>query len=141
MVVIVLDTGAVSRVLPSSDSGRARLRALVGRSDRPDLVLPAAVLAEGLFTGQAGHDYHVRQLLSVVRVVDIDQSLGLAAGRLRREALAFGARPSGVDAMVVAVADQLAAVQSVEIFTTDPDDLTYLAVFAEHVERISVGDA
>ncbi len=108
-----------------------------------DLVVPAAVLAEGVFTGHPGHDFHLRRLLAVFDVAPLDRDLGLEAGVLRRQALREDPEnpPSAVDAVVVAVADALAARDDVVMITSDPDDLELLGSFATHADRISVQPA
>lgn len=63
------------------------------------LRMPAAVLAESVLTGHSGHDFHVRCLLEMLNVTDVDPPTGHAAGALRRAAIA-GRKdpiPSGVD--------------------------------------------
>lgn len=108
-----------------------------------DLVVPAAVLAEGVFTGHPGHDLHVGRLLAVIEVAPLDRDLGLEAGALRGQALREQPDnlPSAVDAVVVAVADALAARDDVVMITSDPDDLELLGSFAEHADRLSVQPA
>lgn len=127
--------------MPRDARGRARLRAL--RAQVSDLVVPAAVLAEGLFTGHPGHDFHLGRLLSLVDVAPLDRPLGLEAGRLRQRALAAQADPppSAVDAVVVAVADAMAARDDVVIVTSDADDLELLGSLAEHAHRLFVQPA
>lgn len=138
MTIVVLDTGALSALAPSNHRARARLRALRERTD--DLVVPAAVLAEGGFSGHVGHDYHVRRLLTSVSVVDIDQVLGMAAGNLRSEVMGteFDPPPSGVDVLVAAVADQRAAADQVEIITSDQHDLAWLAACGANSNNVSI---
>lgn len=101
-------------------------------------MLPAAVHAEGLLTGHPGRDHKVRQLLGLVNVRDVDELLGLAAGRLRTLAIAGGAKPSpsGVDAIVAAVAD--AAGDDVTLVTSDPDDMAALLAHADNPDRVAI---
>jgi hypothetical protein len=103
-----------------------------------DLVVPAAVLAEGVLTGHVGHDYHVRRLLDLAHVADVDEELGYAAGALRQDAIGagFDPPPSGVDAVVAA--DDLATGDDVQIITSDGDDMELLASLAEHAGRLTV---
>jgi len=91
--------------VPLDEQRRARLRVL--REHAADLIVPAAVLAEGVLTGNVGHDYHVRRLLELTKVTDVAEELGYAAGALRQEAIRVGfvPPPSGVDAIVAAEAD------------------------------------
>ncbi len=140
-LIAVLDTGGVSALTPTSERGRARLRAL--REVVDDLVVPAAVLAEGVLSGHPGRDHHVRRLLGLVAIHPIDADLGLAAGALRTQARRDGADPppSGVDAIVVAVADAKAATSDVVIVTSDVDDLAHLAAHAHHAARLLVHPA
>ena len=138
-MIVVLDTGGVEGLAPIDEDRRARLRLLRERAD--DLVLPAAVLAESVLTGHAGHDYHVRRLLDVVDIADVDASTGHAAGALRRAAM--GARmkppPSGVDTVVAAAADARAAHDDdVVIVTSDNSDFQMLGSLATKAGRLSV---
>ena len=137
-VILVLDRGGVSALVPVDERARARLRALRARST--DIVVSSAVLAEGLLTGHPGRDHRVARFLAIVEIADVDEPLGLGAGRLRTRALGDGASPapSGVDALVVAEADRRAATEEVLIVTSDEDDLSALAGFGHHVDRISI---
>lgn len=137
-MIAVIDTGAVGALVPIDEDGRARLRALRRRTDH--LEVSAAVLAEGLLSGHPGRDHHMRRLLGLLRVTAVDEQLGLAAGSLRFQALHNGARPapSGVDALVVALADRRAAADEVVIYTTDRHDIEILSIYARHRAVISV---
>lgn len=136
-MIVVLDTGGVEGLAPIDEERRARLRLLRERAD--DVVLPAAVLAESVLTGHAGHDYHVR-LLDVVNVADVDGATGHAAGALRRAAMHAGMKPppSGVDAVVAAAADARAARDDVVIVTSDEVDFQLLGSLATNAARLSV---
>lgn len=114
------------------------MRLLRARAD--DLVLPAAVLAESVLTGHAGHDYHVQRLLNVVNIAAVDASTGHAAGALRRASMAAGIRPppSGVDTVVAAAADALGAHDDVVIVTSDDGDFELLGSLATNAARLSV---
>jgi predicted nucleic acid-binding protein len=137
-LIVVLDTGGVEGLAPIDEARRARLRLLRERAD--DLVLPAAVLAESVLNGHPGHDFHVQRLLEMLNITDVDAPLGHAAGALRRAAIAAGQdpRPSGVDAMVVAAADERAANDEVLFVTSDADDFGLLGSLAGHSDRLSV---
>lgn len=137
-MIAVIDTGGISALAPTDQRSRARLRALRARAD--DIVLPTAVLAEGVLTGHPGRDHHVRRLLGLVSFDDIGEAVGHAAGRLRTAATRADADPppSGVDAMVVAVADQRASTDDVLVVTSDSDDIEALAVFTVHTERFAI---
>lgn len=137
-MIVVLDTGGVEGLAPLDEERRARLRLLRERSD--DLVLPAAVLAEGVLTGHLGHDYHVQRLLDVVNITDVDASTGHAAGALRRAAMGAGMKPppSGVDTLVAAVADSSAAHDEVVIVTSDDGDFQMLGSLVTNTARLAV---
>jgi hypothetical protein len=128
----------VDALAPMDERRRARLRVL--REEASDIVVPAAVLAEGVLTGHVGHDYHVRRLLESARVADVDEGLGYAAGALRQQAMSarFDPPPSGVDAVVATLADDLASGDDVEIITSDLDDIELLASLAPHADRLRV---
>lgn len=137
-MIVVLDTGGVEGLVPIDEERRARLRLLRGRSE--DLVLPAVVLAESVMTGHPGHDYHVGRLLDLVTIADTDASTGHAAGALRRAAKRAGMKPppSGVDAVVAAVADAGAAHDEAVIVTSDGGDFQILGSLATNAARLSV---
>jgi hypothetical protein len=137
-LIAILDTGGVEGLAPIDEKRRARLRALRERAD--DFVVPAAVLAEGLFTGHVGHDHHVRQFLRDIDVAPTMASIGYAAGSMRQAAIraAVDPPPSAVDAVVVAEADARAASEDVQIITTDDDDLQLLASLAANAARLTV---
>lgn len=137
-MIVVLDTGGVEGLAPIDEVRRARLRLLRDRAD--DLVLPAAVLAESVLTGHAGHDYHVLHFLDIVNIADIDASTGHAAGALRRAAMSAGMRPppSGVDTVVAAAADARATNDDVLIVTSDDGDFQLLGSLATNAARLSV---
>lgn len=137
-MIALLDTGGIEGLAPIDEERRARLRLLRDRAD--DLVLPAAVLAESVLTGHAGHDFHVRRLLDVVNIADVDASTGHAAGALRRAAMDAGMEPppSGVDTVVAAAADACAAHDDVIIVTSDDGDFQMLGSLATNAARLSV---
>lgn len=137
-MIVILDTGGVEGLAPIDEERRARLRLLRDRAD--DLVMPAAVLAESVLTGNAGHDFHVRRLLDVVNIVDVDASTGHAAGALRLASMGAGMKPppSGVDTVVAASADAQAAHDDVLIVTSDEGDFQMLGSLATNAARLSV---
>ena len=137
-MIAVLDTGGVDALATVHEGGRARVRLL--RRDVETFVVPAAVLAEGLLTGNPAHDVPVHRLLRAADITDVTERLGRTAGDLRQVTIrrAAGSRPSGVDAIVAAVADQHAAHDDVVIVTSDPRDLVPLTLSCDHASRISV---
>lgn len=137
-MIVILDTGGVEGLAPIDEERRARLRLLRDRAD--DLVLPAAVLAESVITANAGHDFHVRRLLDIVNIVDVDASTGYAAGALRLASMGAGMKPppSGVDTVVAAAADAQAAYDDVLIVTSDEGDFQMLGSLATNAARLSV---
>lgn len=137
-MIVVLDTDGVEGLAPIDEECRARLRLL--REEAAELVLPAAVLAESVLTGHADHDFHVRRLLAVLDIVDVDEPLAYAAGMLRRSALDSGMdpAPSGVDSIVAATADGRASSDDVLVVTTDRDDFEMLGSLVANAARLSV---
>lgn len=93
-----------------------------------------------MFTRRANHDRLVQALLSSARIAATPEQIGYAASSVRQSAIAGGMAPppSGVDAIVAAEADALAANDDVCIITTDDDDLELLASLATNAERLSV---
>lgn len=137
-LIAVLDIGGVEGLAPIDEERRARLRLLRDRTD--DLVLPAAVLAESVLTGHAGHDFHVRRLLEVANIADVDESTGHAAGALRLASMGAGMKPppSGVDSVVAAAADARAGHDDVLVVTSDGGDFQMLGSLATNAGRLSV---
>ena len=126
--MLVLDSGAVSRLAERSRSAAALILALREEGLWPPAV-PSVVLVECL-QGHGARDASENRLL---RTCDLVESLGDGLARraafLRRRAR----RGSAVDAVVVAIAEPGGTV-----LTTDPDDLEALAAHAQGVlvERI-----
>ena len=126
--MLVLDSGAVSRLAERSRASAALILALREEGLWP-AVVPSAVLVECL-QGHAGRDATVNQLLKTCDVVDrIPENVARRAALLRRRAR----RGSAVDAIVVAIAEPGGTV-----LTTDPGDLEALAAHAQRVviERV-----
>ena len=128
--MLLLDSEALSAVAHGPAVRRDRVRALIAEMRRRDLPVAtvAAVLAEvvrgrpadsGLFAG-------LRRERVEVRPVDV--AVGVRAGRLLGAA-AVGSELA-VDAFVVAVADLAGGAV---IATSDLDDLTQLATYAQRV--------
>jgi hypothetical protein len=137
-LIVILDTAGVDGLAPLDERRRARLRVL--RQHAADLVVPAAVLAEGVLTGRVRHDHHVRRLLELATVTSVAEELGHAAGALRQEAIrgGFDAPPSGVDAIVAAEADARAAGDEVQIVTSDGGDFELLGSLCTNAARLSL---
>ena len=126
--VLVLDSGAVSRLAERSRSVVALLLALREAGLWPPLV-PSVVLVECL-EGHAGRDAAENKFLKTCDIVEeVPEPLARRAALLRRRAR----RGSAVDALVVAVAEPDGTV-----LTSDPRDLEALASHAQRVriERI-----
>jgi predicted nucleic acid-binding protein len=126
--VLVLDSGAVSRLAERSQSALALILALRAEDLWPPVV-PSVVLVECL-QGHAGRDAPENRFLKTCDVVaQVSEGLARRAAFLRRRAR----RGSAVDALVVAAAEPGGTV-----LTTDPDDLKALATYAQRVsiERI-----
>lgn len=128
MTLLVLDSGAVSRLATRSRATLALLEALNARDLWPPIV-PAVVLVECLH-GHAGRDAEANRFLKTCDVTpDVSESHARRAALLRRKAR----RGSAVDALVVAAAERGGVV-----LTGDPEDLVALVQHAEDVliERI-----
>jgi predicted nucleic acid-binding protein len=126
--LLVLDSGAVSRLAERSRASAALLIALREEGLWPAAV-PSVVLVECL-QGHAGRDANENQFLKTCDVIDhVTEGLARRAALLRRRAR----RGSAVDAVVVALAEPGGTV-----LTTDPGDLEALAAHAQRVrvERV-----
>lgn len=121
--MLVLDSGAVSRLAERSRSSLALILALRDEGLWPPVV-PSIVLVECL-QGHGARDASVNHLLKTCDVVELlTQGLARRAAWLRRRAR----RGSAVDAVVVATAEPGGTV-----LTTDPGDLQALATHSDGV--------
>jgi predicted nucleic acid-binding protein len=127
-LVLVLDSGAVTRLSERSRAAAALILALHDEGLWPPLV-PSVVLVECL-QGHAGRDASENKFLKTCDVAEeVSEHVARRAAFLRRRAR----RGSAVDALVVASAEPDGTV-----LTSDPRDLEALAAHAERVriERI-----
>jgi predicted nucleic acid-binding protein len=123
--MIVLDSGAVSRLAERSRQAAAFILALREEGLWPPVV-PSVVLVECL-QGHAGRDAPANRFLKTCDVVEaIPEPLARRAALLRRRSR----RGSAVDALVVAFAEPDGTA-----LTSDVDDLKVLAA---HANRVSV---
>ena len=119
----MLDSGAVTRLSERSQRAAALTAALRSQGLWPPVV-PSPVLIECLH-GDGARDATANRLLKSCDVFeDISQQLVRRAAYLRTRAR----KGSAVDALVVAAAEPGGMV-----LTSDPDDLTRLALFAQDV--------
>jgi len=126
--VLILDSGAVSRLAEHSRDSLALILALREEGLWPPRV-PSVVLVECL-QGHAGRDANENRFLKICEIAEaIPESLARRAALLRR----LARRGSAVDALVVASAEPGGTV-----LTSDPDDLEALAGHADDVviERV-----
>ena len=126
--MLILDSGAVSRLAERTREMAAFLRALRDEGLWPPTV-PSAVLVECLH-GHAGRDAATNRLLKSCDIVEeLPASVARRAAFLRTRAR----RGSAVDALVVAHAEPGATV-----LTSDVGDLEALAAYARRVriERV-----
>ena len=126
--MLVLDSGAVSRMAERSRSAAALIQALREEDLWPPVV-PSVVLVECL-QGHAGRDAIANRFLKTCDIVEeVSESLARRAALLRRRAK----RGSAVDALVVVMAEPGGTV-----LTTDPHDLDALAAHSHGVsiERV-----
>lgn len=126
--MLVLDSGALSRLSERSTSALALITALRREGLWPPVV-PTVVLVESL-TGDGRRDARAHLFLKTCDVLtEVPERVARRAAWLRTKAR----RGSAVDAVVVALGEPHAT-----ILTTDPDDLRALADFATGicVERV-----
>ncbi|MCU4186876.1 hypothetical protein K6U06_21095 [Acidiferrimicrobium sp. IK] len=113
---------------PVTEEDRAEARTWADQA----LGLPCVVLT-GALTGDHRRDYPENRLLRACDVRPVDELVARAAAVLRSQVT--GRRiPSGVDAIVVAVAD---GAGGATILTGDPGDLSALARHAKHEVTVS----
>jgi hypothetical protein len=127
-LVLVLDSGGVSRLAERSRATAALLMALRARDLWPPIV-PSVVLVECL-QGHAGRDAPTNRFLEACHVVEV---VGEARARRAASLRRWARRGSAVDALVVTFAEPEGTV-----LTSDTDDLEALARYAPGVavERI-----
>lgn len=125
-MTLVLDSGGLTMLV----ANRARLEELRRRGEWPALV-PSAVLTESL-TGDHRRDFHENRLLRTCDVRSVDEALARKGATLRATVDAARA-PSAVDAIVVALADD---VGGATVLTSDLHDLRALAGHAVNTVRI-----
>jgi hypothetical protein len=126
--VLVLDSGAVTRLAERSRDSLALIEALRHEGLWPPRV-PSVVLLECL-QGHTGRDPNQNRFLKTCEITDeVPETLARRAALLRR----LARRGSAVDALVVASAEPGGTV-----LTSDPGDLEALAVHADDVlvERV-----
>jgi predicted nucleic acid-binding protein len=126
--MLVLDSGAISRLAERSTRALALLRSLRAGQLWPPVV-PSVVLVESL-QGHPGRDANVNRFLKTCIVDDkIPIELARRAAHLRR----LARRGSAVDALLVAFAEPDGTV-----LTGDAEDLQTLAAHADgvHIELI-----
>jgi predicted nucleic acid-binding protein len=121
--MLVLDSGAVSKLTKRSQQAAALILALREQNLWPPIV-PSVVLVECL-EGHAGRDVLANRFLQTCDVLEeISEPLARRAAELRRRAR----RGSAVDALLVAFAEPGGTV-----VTSDPRDLSALAIYANRV--------
>lgn len=126
--MLVLDSGAVTRLAERSRDAAALIQALRDEGLWPPIV-PSVVLVECL-QGHGGRDATANRFLKTCDIVqDVSEPVARRAAALRRRAR----RGSAVDALVVATAEPEGTVLS-----SDPRDLEALAAYAQgvRVERV-----
>lgn len=125
-MTLVLDSGGLTMLARN----RARLEELRRRGEWPALV-PSVVLTEAI-TGDHRRDFHENRLLRTCDIRSVSEVLAREAAALRT-AVSPAHPPSSVDAVVVALADQ---VGGATVLTSDLADLRALAIHAIHDVRI-----
>ena len=125
-MTVVLDAHGITMLARS----RSRLEVLRRRGEWPAIV-PAVVVTEAL-TGDHRRDFHENRLLHTCDVRPVDEDLARQAAALR-SAVAGRRVPSAVDAIVVALADD---VGGASVLTSDRGDLRALARHTANEVRI-----
>jgi len=128
-VTLVLDSHGLTMLA----GNRARLEELRRRGEWPAIV-PSVVLTEAL-TGDHRRDFHENRLLRTCDVRPVDVQLARSAARLRSRVLTRR-RPSAVDAIVVALADD---VGGATVLSSDPNDLRSLARHTTNQVKVGSG--
>jgi predicted nucleic acid-binding protein len=119
--VLVLDSGAISRIASGDAVARAVWRKLTEMGW--PTAIPAVTLAEAT-TGRAHRDARTNLLIRQVGgTVPCDDLMARQAGALRFTVSRAARAPSGIDAIVAAVAQDR---QPSMVLTTDPADMTAL---------------
>lgn len=121
-MTLVLDSAGLTMLVRR----RARLEELRRRGEWPALV-PSVVLTEAL-TGDHRRDYHENRLLRSCDIRPVDEALARRGAALRTARV-----PSAVDAIVVALADD---VGGATVLTGDLRDLRALARHAVSEVRV-----
>lgn len=115
--MLLLDSGAISRLAERSSAAAALVRALREEGLWPPVVSTVS-LVESL-TGHAGRDANTNRFLNICNIVErLPASVARRAAFLRARAR----RGSAVDAVVVAMAEPAGTV-----LTTDAEDLQAIA--------------
>jgi len=125
-MTLVLDAHGLTALA----ANRARLEELRRRGEWPAIV-PSVILAEAL-TGDSRRDYHANRLLRACDIWPVEELLARSAAVLRSQ-VATRRRPSAVDAIVVAAADQAGGAV---VLSSDPGDLVALARYATNDVKI-----
>lgn len=125
-MTVVLDCGGLSMLVKN----RARLEELRRRDQWPALV-PAVVLAEAL-TGDHRRDFHDNRLLRTCDIRSTDEAISRQGAALRT-AVGRVRSPSAIDAIVVALADD---VGGATVLTGALRDLRALARHAVNDVRV-----
>jgi hypothetical protein len=128
-VTLVLDSDGLTMLA----GHRARVEELRRRDEWPPIV-PSVILTEAL-TGDPRRDFHENRLLQTCDIRPINEYLARKGATLRT-AVGAARPPSAVDAIVVALADEVAS--AVVVVTSDPRDLRALARHTANEVKIGV---
>lgn len=128
-MTLVLDSGGITMLA----ANRARLEELRRRGEWPAIV-PSVALTEAL-TGDHRRDFHENRLLRTCDIRPADEELA-RKGAVLRTAVGGPRIPSAVDAIVVALADNIGGAT---VLTSDPRDLRALARYTANEVAIKTG--
>jgi predicted nucleic acid-binding protein len=127
-VTLVLDSDGLTMLA----GHRARVEELRRRDEWPPIV-PSVILTEAL-TSDHRRDFHENRLLQTCDIRPINEYLARKGATLRT-AVGAARPPSAVDAIVVALADE---VGGATVLTSDPRDLRALARHTANEVKIGV---
>jgi predicted nucleic acid-binding protein len=131
--VVVLDSGAVSKIATGDALARSMWRQLTERGWLT--TIPAVTLAE-VATGRGHRDVATDRLVRQVGgTVPCDDRMARQAGALRSNASKGKQAPSAIDAIVAAVAEDR---QPSIVLTTDPADMAALLARAERAAVLAL---
>lgn len=106
--------------------GERAMQAWATMVRRTDSTLHASTITLTEVTDGRTRDAAVRRIVKAVRLVDVTEQIGFAAGRLRAGAISARRKPRDLTIDAVVAATALALPSPVVVLTSDPGDLRLL---------------